>query len=428
MLENIRLALSGLLSNKMRALLTMLGIIIGIGSVIAIVTVGNSLTASVSDSMSGLGANNVTVSITQKSTDADAGQGGVRVRMFEPSTPAGEDLLTDEMIAEYRAAFGRQVAAIELTEALGRGTVTNGALSAGVQAMGVNGEYGAAEGIELLAGRFVQDADGERQLAVVSDAFLQDAFGGALTPQSAVGQRFTLAVNGRLLTFYILGVYRYEEEGTGAVSLTAFLDETVTPLYLPLAAAKKIAGAAAGYQSFTVVGSAGADTQQFLSDTEQFFASYYTRNPSYTAAAGSLSSLLETMTGMLGTVSLAVSAIAGISLLVGGIGVMNIMLVSITERTREIGVRKALGAKNSAIRVQFVVEAMLICLIGGILGILVGLGLGSLGAGLMGAPARVSLSTILLAVGFSMGIGVFFGYYPANKAAKMDPIEALRYE
>ena len=428
MLENIRLALSGLLSNKMRALLTMLGIIIGIGSVIAIVTVGNSLTASVSDSMSGLGANNVTVSITQKSTDADAGQGGVRVRMFEPSTPAGEDLLTDEMIAEYRAAFGRQVAAIELTEALGRGTVTNGALSAGVQAMGVNGEYGAAEGIELLAGRFVQDADGERQLAVVSDAFLQDAFGGALTPQSAVGQRFTLAVNGRLLTFYILGVYRYEEEGTGAVSLTAFLDETVTPLYLPLAAAKKIAGAAAGYQSFTVVGSAGADTQQFLSDTEQFFASYYTRNPSYTAAAGSLSSLLETMTGMLGTVSLAVSAIAGISLLVGGIGVMNIMLVSITERTREIGVRKALGAKNSAIRVQFIVEAMLICLIGGILGILVGLGLGSLGAGLMGTPARVSLSTILLAVGFSMAIGVFFGYYPANKAARMDPIEALRYE
>ena len=107
---------------------------------------------------------------------------------------------------------------------------------------------------------------------------------------------------------------------------------------------------------------------------------------------------------------------------------MNIMLVSITERTREIGVRKALGAKNSAIRVQFIVEAMLICLIGGILGILVGLGLGSLGAGLMGTPARVSLSTILLAVGFSMAIGVFFGYYPANKAARMDPIEALRYE
>ncbi len=430
MLENIRLALSGLLSNKMRALLTMLGIIIGIGSVIAIVTVGNSLTASVSDSMSGLGANNVTVSITQKSTDADAydGQNGVRVRMFEPTAPAEEDLLTDEMIAEYRAAFGGQVAAIELTEALGRGSASNGALSASVQAMGVNGEYGAAEGIELLAGRFVQDADGERQLAVVSDAFLQDAFGGALTPQSAVGQRFALAVNGRLLTFYILGVYRYEEEDTGAISLTAFSDETVTPLYLPLAAAKKIAGAAAGYQSFTVVGSAGADTQQFLSDTEQFFASYYTRNPSYTAAAGSLSSLLETMTGMLGTVSLAVSAIAGISLLVGGIGVMNIMLVSITERTREIGVRKALGAKNSAIRVQFIVEAMLICLIGGILGILVGLGLGSLGAGLMGTPAKVSLSTILLAVGFSMGIGVFFGYYPANKAAKMDPIEALRYE
>ena len=430
MLENIRMALGSLWSNKLRALLTMLGIIIGIGSVIAIVTVGNSLTASVSDSMSGLGAANLTVSLTQKSTDeADAAaQGSAQVRMFGPSAPGEEDLLTDAMIAEYRAAFGDAVQAIELTETLGRGTATNGALSAAVQAIGVNEEYAAAEEVELLAGRFVRDSDGERQVAVVSDAFLEDAFGGTLTPQSALGQRFTLSVNGRLLGFYILGVYHYEEEETGTISLTAFSDETVTDLYLPLAAAKKLAGSAAGYQSFTVVGSAEADTEQFMEATERFFASYYSRNPSYTAAASSLASLLETMTEMLGTISLAVSAIAAISLLVGGIGVMNIMLVSITERTREIGIRKALGAKNSAIRLQFVVEAVLICLIGGVLGILVGVALGSLGAQMMGASAHVEVSTILLAVGFSMSIGVFFGAYPAGKAAKMDPIEALRYE
>ena len=138
--------------------------------------------------------------------------------------------------------------------------------------------------------------------------------------------------------------------------------------------------------------------------------------------------MLSTMAEMMSTVKLAVAAIASISLLVGGIGVMNIMLVSITERTREIGVRKALGARNSAIRVQFITEAVVICLVGGVLGVALGIGLGAAGANLLGYAARPTVSSILLAVGFSMAIGVFFGYYPAGKAAKMDPIEALRYE
>lgn len=138
--------------------------------------------------------------------------------------------------------------------------------------------------------------------------------------------------------------------------------------------------------------------------------------------------MLSTMAEMMSTVKLAVAAIASISLLVGGIGVMNIMLVSITERTREIGVRKALGARNSAIRVQFITEAVVICLVGGAVGIALGVGLGTAGASMLGYPARPSVAAMLLAAGFSMVIGVFFGYYPANKAAKLDPIEALRYE
>ena len=128
------------------------------------------------------------------------------------------------------------------------------------------------------------------------------------------------------------------------------------------------------------------------------------------------------------TVSIAVSFIAGISLLVGGIGVMNIMLVSITERTREIGTRKALGAKNSSIRLQFIIESVILCLIGGILGIVVGFVLGAIAAVALGYSAAVPVTAVIVATIFSMVIGIFFGYYPANKAAKLNPIEALRYE
>jgi putative ABC transport system permease protein len=134
------------------------------------------------------------------------------------------------------------------------------------------------------------------------------------------------------------------------------------------------------------------------------------------------------MTTMLGTVSRAISIVAAISLVVGGIGVMNIMLVSISERTREIGTRKALGATNGSIRTQFIMEAIVLCLVGGILGILVGLAGGAAGAKALGYEASPTASSIIAALIFSMVVGVFFGYYPANKAAKMNPIDALRYE
>ena len=428
MFENVRLALSSLRSNKMRALLTMLGIIIGIGSVIAIVTVGESLTGSITDSMSGLGANNLTVALTQKSTDSGFDQGSVAVRMFGPSAPAAEDLITNEMIEEYRDTFGDQVAAVELTQSMGTGTVTSGSDSATLNLLGVNGEYFTAEDVDVQYGRAPQDSDGERQVALVSDRFLKDASGGSISPINAIGQKFQLKANGSLYDFYVIGVYHYDEEEDGSISLTSSSDEVTTTLYMPLQTAKKLAKADAGYQSLTVVGAGDVDQDQFMADTKSFFASFYTRNQSYTVDVSSLASLLETMTSMLGTVQTAISAIAAISLLVGGIGVMNIMLVSITERTQEIGIRKALGAPASAIRSQFIVEAVIICLIGGLLGVALGVGLGALGAHLMGYSARASVSAIVLAVGFSMAIGLFFGYYPANKAAKMNPIDALRYE
>ena len=418
MLDNIRMAFASLWAGKMRALLTMLGIIIGIGSVIAIVTVGDSLSGSLTDSLQSFGVGNITVSLQQK-TESDSGG---EVRMFSMAQPSEEDLISDAMLEEYQTAYADSIYAISLENGLGSGTVGSGEDTASVQVTGVNAQYADANELELLCGRFIKDSDGERQLAVVSDLACETLFGRA--DSSVLGQSFQVTVGQKLLTFYVAGVYEYDD--SGYFSMTG--EDPVTEMYIPLAAAQKLGEADKGYQSFTVVAAAGTDTTAFLDETEAFFSSFYTRNESWTVTATSMESLIEEMTSMLNTVKLAISAIAAISLLVGGIGVMNIMLVSITERTREIGTRKALGATNGSIRLQFVVESVILCLVGGAIGVAAGVGLGAMGANLLGYAAAPSIASIAVAVGFSVSIGLFFGWYPANKAAKLDPIEALRYE
>lgn len=418
--ENILLAISGLWANKMRALLTMLGIIIGIGSVIGIMTVGDSMQNSVTSSMQSMGASNITVSLTQKS-DSDMYDGATL--MFRRQSWSDEDLLTDAMIEDYLKYYGDQVEAIGLSEQVGSKEISEGDQSVTVTLTGGNVEYQTVQDVEIQRGRFFtqEDVDNERTVAIVSDVLCENLFPG----QDPIGKTVSVTQGSKIYTFYIIGTYEYEDMGMVLGSTDAIPE---TSMYIPISVAKSMNHSAAGYSSFTVVGKAGIDTQALLDDTNNFFASYYTRNNSYTATATSLESIMEMMQEMLGTVSLAIAVIAGISLVVGGVGVMNIMLVSITERTREIGTRKALGATNGSIRVQFIVESVIICLFGGIIGIAVGAGLGSAGANLLGYAATPSLKAIVTAVSFSVAIGVFFGYYPANKAAKLDPIEALRYE
>ena len=407
--ENIQLALNGLRANKMRALLTMLGIIIGIGSVIAIMTVAGSMT------------NSITTSLTQKS-DSDYTE-GAQTRMFRPTTPGAEDLLTDEMLADYRALYGGSIYAVSLTQSLGSYTVSTNADEAGVNATGVNTEYAAANSVELSRGRFFTEEDEEkaRTVAVVSDVFAETLFPG----QEAIGQAFQLTYGTKVYTFYIVGVYPYESNGLVLESTDA---TPTTDMYLPISTAKAMSHADDGYQSFTVVAATGVDTSAFLTQTENFFAGYYTRNTSYTATASSMESLMESMTEMLSTISLAIAVIAGISLLVGGIGVMNIMLVTVTERTREIGIRKALGAKTGSITFQFLIEAGTLTLIGGVIGIVLGLWGGYGISSLMGMEGYVAPSTVVYIALFSIAIGIFFGIYPARKAARLSPIEALRTE
>ena len=432
--ENISMALASVKSNKMRSALTMLGIIIGIAAVIAIETVGNSMTGSVTDSMAGMGASNISVSVVQKSANDTSGTAqGVTLRRFMDSKPSDADLITDAMMQDFLDAFSGKVDHIELTQQVGSGTVAKyGDPTTTITATVSGANAATLENLDtdsqILCGRWLDDdKDAGRKVACVSEKFVAQAIGG--TAQDAIGKAVTLTINKDLYTFYIEGVYRYTEDSYSSMFSGADDDSIQTDFYIPLDVAKSIAGAGAGYQSITVVADGTAvNVTSFVDTVGDFFASYYTRNDSWTVSASSLASLLDSMSSMLGTVSLGISAIAALSLLVGGIGVMNIMMVSVTERTREIGTRKALGAPAAAIRMQFITESVILCLIGGIAGILLGLALGAGLSKAVGYAARPSLTAIVVAVGFSMAIGVFFGYYPANKAAKLDPIEALRYE
>lgn len=427
-IENILLALAGLRTNILRTLLTMLGIIIGIASVIAIMTVGDSISGSVTASMESIGANHITVSVSRKSTEDEVtSTGRVFAGISRGTSMNDEDYISDEMLESFRNKYAGNIQGIFLSTSVGSGTAETADLSSNVSVLGVNDEYLENQELTIISGRSLIDRDFEdgRKLVLVADDVIDTLFDGNY--DAAIGSSIDVFINNRYYIYTIAGVYEYETDS--AVVAADSSADLPTTIYLPLNAARAETHESRGFSQITVASATGVDSTEFCNTIENFFNSnYYRNNDSYEISASSMESMLSSMTEMITTISMAIAVIAGISLLVGGIGVMNIMLVSITERTREIGTRKALGATNNSIRLQFIIESIVICILGGIIGILLGIGIAAIATSLLGFSVSPSLSGIVLSVSFSVFIGVFFGYYPSNKAAKLNPIDALRYE
>ena len=424
--ENILTALAGLRANIMRSLLTMLGIIIGIASVIAIMTVGNSITSIVNSTMQDLGANNLEMGLTVKgynpSADDGTSYGEGNVRPMEDS-----DMISNEMLASFIAEYPDDVKYVLKTENIGEGgKAIKGKKNANVQIVGYNKDYFSFKDFKLVDGRTFlnRDFDEAKKVCMVTDKLVERLYDG--DSEAALGQELEINVGGTYYSYYIVGVYEYVPS---AFSFGAS-DDPTTELLIPYETARVANhNQNKGDYYFTIVTSVNTDNDAFATKARDFFNTrYYSRNDTYEVMVVSMTSMMNEMNTMINMIQLALSVIAGISLVVGGIGVMNIMLVSITERAKEIGTRKALGATNGSIRMQFITESVVICLIGGVIGIVLGILLGTVAVKLMGYDASVSLESIVIAVGFSMAIGIFFGYYPANKAAKLNPIDALSYE
>ena len=418
-LENIKLSLSALYANKMRTLLTMLGIVIGIASMIAIMTVSDAMNKATMSSMGDMGANVVSVFLTQKSDEN--GNYSENVRAMKD-----KDYITQEMLDGIQKTFNSQINGISIMTELGSVKITDKKKYANVMLLGSNETGVKKSNLTILAGRsFLQkDYDDGKKVILVSDKYVQNMFDG--DAEKALGQNVEAVINNKYFLYTIVGVYEYHDQGYGNGTSQKDIQ---TNAYIPYLTATRQLRDSARISSFDVLTKTGADPTTFSFNLMDYMnENYYKNNDAYNIYAYSMKAEIKQMESMLNTQKMAFMAVGAISLLVGGIGVMNIMIVSITERTREIGTRKALGATNGSIRLQFITEAVVVCFLGGIIGVILGIGFGIVASNLMSYQGTPSITGIIACLLFSIIFGVFFGYYPANKAAKLNPIEALRYE
>jgi putative ABC transport system permease protein len=416
-LESLNTAWNGLNANKVRSGLTMLGVIIGVASVIALLSIGQGVQESITGSISGAGSNLLFVA------PGSFQMGGVE----SPSGSSASLTYADaQAIADPRNVPDASIVAPEFT---GNTQVIFGSANINTKVTGATPEYLAAFGMEVDRGRFITEGDvsGRGAVAVLGSTAARDLFGGF----DPIGQKIKVAMPGA---------------GGGRVSLTVIgilspqggsrFSDPDNAIIVPITTAQtKIFDGrnAQGESLVTSVNVMVGNEERVDAITDQITTLLLKRHGFKPGEEGDFSvvsqaDLLATLTQVTNILVVFLGVIAAISLLVGGIGIMNIMLVSVTERTREIGLRKAMGATKTDILTQFLLEAIILSLAGGALGIALGVGIALLVDKSGMTHAIITPDAILLAVGFSVGVGLFFGIYPANHAASLRPIEALRYE
>lgn len=400
--ECFGMAVNALLANKLRSLLTMLGIIIGVGAVIAMVSIGMGVRTSVADSFASLGSNMLIIMPGSTNHGGVRGAAGSRKSLKYDDAKAieskikGIDYVSPTVSSSYQ--------------------VVNGNLNWNTSVEGVTPELMQIRALKVENGSFISASDMNKRsrVAVIGPTVAANLFGA----ENPVGQN--IRINNQ--PFKVIGITASKGQSIG--------QDQDDVIYIPLTTAQERMLAITHIHSVNIQVSSPEKMDQVQVEIENLLRQrHHIRSgmeDDFTVR--NMTSLMESFTENTNMITLLLGSIASISLLVGGIGIMNIMMVSVTERTREIGIRKALGATSSNVLMQFMIESMVIGIVGGVIGIASGILLSKAIGAFGGLTTTVDILPVLVSFSFAVGIGLFFGIYPARKAARLDPIDALRYE
>ena len=409
LVNNFRIAMRALLANKLRSALTILGIVIGVAAVVALLGIGRGATSNITEQVENMGTNLITIS---------------SARMFRPGMVGGASRTSSLLLEDYEAIMAKVDGIANAAPYYSSQTqVSTTSRTTNYSVIGATTSYLQVNNLEISSGRFITDADdlNRSRIAVVGSDVSDELFEG-LNP---IGR--SIKINN--VTFEIVGVLASK----GTSGFMSADSNVIIPLQTGYA---RVFGSMAKYNGKSILSGisiSAADTDlidQVISKVELVLRAQHKLglNDDLGFSVSSQEQMLSSLSDISNTMSVYLGAIAGISLLVGGIGIMNITLVSVTERTREIGLRKAVGAQRKAILFQFLVETMTLSILGGILGILLGVLIANVFTYLNLITAKITMDVVLLAFTSSALIGLFFGLYPAFQASKLRPIEALRYE
>ena len=400
--ESIQVSISAIFANKMRSLLTMLGIIIGISSVITVVALGEG---------------------GQKVIDKEFdqfGAGRAYLMMNWAENYSMKDMFTHDDIDVLKETFSHDLEAIvPSVSERGKAKAKNEKID--VFLTGGDENYIKIAKVDMIDGRYLMDTDvkGKRAVAIVDKEMALDVFGRT----NVLGDSINVELGESNVSLVIVGIYEKPKS-----TLQNMGGKSPANIFVPFTTLEKITNMGDYVWSIDMSIKKGADTASITEKMIRLIERRHGNEGENKYHIQTAEGELESINKITGIITLVIGAIAAISLLVGGIGVMNIMFVSVTERTREIGIRKAIGAKKRDILLQFLIESVIVSGIGGIIGTVIGVGLAFAISSFIKIPPSVSLRTIIIAWVFSAGVGIFFGMYPANKASKLDPIDALRYE